>query len=48
MDFLKGGAVIAIVIGFWDKIKTFLWMMLSTFIQKAEIQKEDTHAEVVG
>lgn len=48
MDFLKGGAIVAIVVGFWDKIKTVLWMLLSTFIQRAEIKTEDTHNEVIG
>lgn len=48
MDLLKGGAIIAVVVGFWDKIKTFLWMGTSFFIQKAEIGTEDTHNELVG
>lgn len=48
MDFLKGGAIVAFVVGFWDKIKTVLWMLLSTFIQRAEIKTEDTHNEVIG
>ena len=48
MDLLKGGALVALVVGFWDKIKTFLWLLLSTFIQKAEIKTEDTHNEVIG
>jgi len=48
MDLLKGGAAVAVVVGFWDKIKTFLWMGLSTFIQKSEIKTEDVHNEVIG
>ncbi|MEJ8590922.1 AAA family ATPase [Riemerella anatipestifer] len=48
MDLLKGSALVAFVVGFWDKIKTFLWMLLSTFIQKAEIKNDDTHNEVIG
>jgi hypothetical protein len=48
MDFLKGSAIVALVVGFWDKIKTFLWMILSTFIQRAEIKTEETHNEVIG
>jgi hypothetical protein len=48
MDLLKGGAIIALVAGFWDKIKTFLWLIVSTFIQKAEIKTEDVHNEVIG
>lgn len=48
MDLLKGGAILAVIVGFWDKIKTFLWMVLSTFIQKVEIKSEDLHNEVIG
>ncbi|MAZ72681.1 MAG: hypothetical protein CMC70_06005, partial [Flavobacteriaceae bacterium] len=48
MDLVKGGAIIAVVVGFWDKIKKFLWMLLSTFIQKAEIKTEDVNNEVIG
>lgn len=48
MDLLKGSAIVAFIVGFWDKIKTLLWMLLSTFIQKTEIKTEDAHNEVVG
>lgn len=48
MDLLKGSAIIAMVVGFWDKIKVFLWMLLSTFIQKSVIKTEDVHNEVIG
>ncbi len=48
MDFLKGGAIVAFVVGFWDKIKAFLWLILSTFIQRTEIKTEETHNEVIG
>ncbi|MGC4130611.1 MAG: AAA family ATPase [Bergeyella sp.] len=48
MDLLKGGAIVAFVAGFWDKIKTFLWLLLSTFVQKAEIKSEDVHGEIIG
>ena len=48
MDLLKGSALAALVVGFWDKIKTFLWLLISTVIQKAEIKNEETHNEVVG
>lgn len=47
-DFLKGSALIAIIIGFWDKIKTVLWMFLSTFIQKIEIKTEDAHDTIIA
>lgn len=48
MDLLKGGALLAIIVGFWDKIKSFLWMILSTIIQKVEIKSEDLHNEIIG
>lgn len=48
IDLLKGSALVAFVVGFWDKIKTFLWMMLSTFIQKIEIKTEDAHESVIA
>lgn len=48
VDFLKGSAIVAFVVGFWDKLKAFLWMLLSTFIQKTEIKTEDVHSEVIG
>lgn len=48
MDFLKGSALVALIVGFWDKIKTILWMFLSTFIQRTEITTEETHNEVIG
>jgi len=48
MDLLKGGAVLAIIVGFWDKIKSFLWIILSTIIQKVEIKSEDLHNEIIG
>lgn len=48
MDLLKGSAIVAFVVGFWDKIKAILWLLLSTVIQKVEIKAEDTHNEVIG
>jgi hypothetical protein len=48
MELLKGSAVVAFVVGFWDKIKTFLWMILSTFIQKIEIKSEDAHDTIIA
>ena len=48
MDLLKGGALIAVVAGFWTNIKTSLWFVLSAFIQKYEIKTEDLHNEVIG
>jgi len=48
MDLLKGGAIIGVIVGFWDKIQTFMWMFLSIFIQKVEIKTEDIHNEVIG
>ncbi|MFD2941569.1 AAA family ATPase [Flavobacterium notoginsengisoli] len=48
MDFLKGSALVAFIVGFWDKIKTGLWMIVSIFIQKIEIKSEDTHDSIVA
>ncbi|HEX8561880.1 MAG TPA: AAA family ATPase [Flavobacterium sp.] len=48
MDLLKGGALIAVVAGFWTNIKTSLWFILSIFIQKYEIKTEDLHNEIIG
>jgi hypothetical protein len=48
MDLLKGSAIVAVIVGFWDKIKAILWILLSTFIQRAEIKTDDTHNEVIG
>lgn len=48
IDLLKGSALVAFVVGFWDKIKTFLWIILSTFIQKIEIKTEEAHETVVA
>ena len=48
MDLLKGGALIAIVAGFWSNIKTSIWFVLSVFIQKYEIKSEDLHNEIIG
>jgi len=47
-DFLKGSALVAFIVGFWDKIKSFLWMLLSTFIQKIEIKTEDAHDTIIA
>lgn len=48
IDFLKGSALVAFIIGFWDKIKAGLWMLLSTFIQKIEIKSEEAHDTVIA
>ncbi|MBL7886280.1 MAG: ATP-binding protein [Flavobacterium sp.] len=48
MDLLKGGALIALVAGFWTNIKTSLWFVLSIFIQRYEIKTEDLHNEIIG
>jgi ATPase family associated with various cellular activities (AAA) len=48
MDLLKGGALIAVIAGFWTNIKTSLWFVLSIFIQRYEIKTEDLHNEVIG
>lgn len=48
MDLLKGGAIIAVIAGFWGNIKTTLLFILSIFIQKYEIKTEDLHNEIIG
>ncbi len=48
MDLLKGGALIAVIAGFWTNIKTSLWFVLSIFIQRYEIKTEDLHNEIIG
>jgi ATPase family associated with various cellular activities (AAA) len=48
MDLLKGGALIAVIAGFWTNIKTSIWFVLSVFIQKYEIKTEDLHNEIIG
>jgi len=48
MDLLKGGALIAVIAGFWSNIKTSIWFVLSIFIQKYEIKTEDLHNEIIG
>ncbi len=47
-DLLKGSALVAFVIGFWDKIKAILWQLLSIFIQRIEINSEEAHETVIG
>lgn len=48
MDLLKGGAIIAVVAGFWGNIKNSLWFVLSIFIQRYEIKTDDLHNEIIG
>jgi hypothetical protein len=47
-DLLKGSALVAFIIGFWDKIKAVLWQLLSIFIQRIEINSEEAHETVIG
>lgn len=48
MDLIKGGALLAVVIGFWDKIKNMLWFLISIFIEKTEIKKKEISSELIG
>ncbi len=48
MDLLKGGALFALIAGFWGNIKTSLWFIVSIFIQRYEIKTEDLHNEIIG
>lgn len=51
LDFLKGSAIVGIVgvvIGFWDKIKAFVWKFISILIQRIEINTEEAHEAVIA
>ncbi|MEL1254604.1 AAA family ATPase [Flavobacterium sp. DGU38] len=48
LDFLKGGAIVGVVIGFWDKIKAFLWKFISIIIQRVEIKTDEAHDSVIA
>ncbi len=48
IDFLKGSALVAFVIGFWDKIKATLWLVVSFFVEKIEIKTEETHDTLIA
>jgi hypothetical protein len=48
IDFLKGSALVAFIVGFWDKIKSILWLIVSTFIQKIEIKTEEAHDTIIA
>lgn len=48
LDLLKGSALVGVIVGFWDKIKVFLWKLLSTFIQRIEINTEEAHETVIA
>jgi hypothetical protein len=47
-DLLKGSALVAFVVGFWDKIKAIVWQFLSIFIQRIEINSEEAHETIIG
>ncbi|MBK9508560.1 MAG: ATP-binding protein [Cytophagaceae bacterium] len=47
-DFLKGGAIIGVVIGFWDKIKDILWRITAILVQRVEISTEDAHDAIIA
>jgi ATPase family associated with various cellular activities (AAA) len=47
-DILKGSALVAFVVGFWDKIKTVIWQLLSVFVQRVEVNSEEAHETLIG
>lgn len=47
-NFLKSGAIAGLVIGFWDKIKSILWKLLSVIIERVEITTEDADEAIIG
>jgi hypothetical protein len=48
LDFLKGGALLGLAVGFWDKIKAFLWKIISIVVQRVEIGTEEAHEAVIA
>lgn len=48
MDVLKGGAIFALIAGFWTNIKSGLSVFLSIFIQRDEIRSDQMHIELIG
>lgn len=48
LDLLKGSAIAAFIIGFWDKIKAILWRIASILVQRVEINTEEAHEAVVA
>lgn len=48
IEYLKGGAIIGIIIGFWDKIKLIGWKIISIAIQRVEIKTDEAHNAVIA
>jgi hypothetical protein len=48
LDFLKGSAIVGLVVGLWDKIKEFAWKIVSLLIQRVEICTEEAHDSVIA
>jgi hypothetical protein len=48
LEYLKGGAIIGVIIGFWDKIKLVGWKILSIAIQRVEIKTDEAHNAVIA
>lgn len=45
---LAGGALIGLLAGFWDKIKTLAWRVINLVIQQVEVPSEAAHNAVVA
>ncbi len=45
---LAGGALIGLLAGFWDKIKTLAWRLVNLVIQQVEVPSEPAHNALVA
>jgi AAA+ superfamily predicted ATPase len=48
IEYLKGGAIVGVIIGFWDKIKLIGWKIISIAIQRVEIKTDEAHNAVIA
>lgn len=48
MNWLAGGAVVGVLAGCWDKIKSVSWKIVSLFIQQIEIPSEAAHHALIA
>ena len=48
LEYLKGGAILGVIIGFWDKIKLIGWKIISIAVQRVEIKTDEAHNAVIA
>jgi hypothetical protein len=48
MEFLKGSAILGIIVALWDKIKLVAWRITSVAIQRVEFCTQDVHDAVIN